>query len=415
MASPHRSFLPFRPCPRFLRLCGAGALLAIVLAAPAARAYEVNEALEVYGYMQMWVTLYEQMEDARGLYQHPSGNEATAATTGFSLSRLRVGARATLLRRIIELGLQVKLEDDPGVLDAWLAVKPWRWLGLQLGQFKIPGPYENLIDNRDLDFIERAAISSTMADYQLSRTPHPSSYFSGNRAYLRDLGAALKGEIDIRRGFLRYVLMVGNGLGANLFIGGATNKEFIITNKPQFFYGARLELADLFGIVSLGGHFSYNRHDNIVLQSGRVVYDIDRMSASGDLHVSIPWTGIRLGGLYAHGWVNDDFDGDGRADLTYYGYEARLLWDLTELSRIAGKAPVAGDHTFEVGVRFENTTQMFNESELWAKQNDWTFGMTYMFRKMIKVQVNYVLRRTDDPADPELDDDILFVNIQAGI
>ena len=44
----------------------AGLASLLLLAAPArpAAAYEINEQLTVFGYSQLWFTLYEQMEEA---------------------------------------------------------------------------------------------------------------------------------------------------------------------------------------------------------------------------------------------------------------------------------------------------------------------------------------------------------------
>ncbi len=395
----------------------AAAVLAVcaILAPRAAGAYEFNRTIEVFVYVSAWVTVYEQMEEASGLVQYPSGNEAAASASGFSLSRLRVGLRLTLLKGWLQLKAQVKLERDPAVMDIFLQLNIRPWIRFKLGQFIVPGAYENMIDNRSLDFIQRTHLARNLVDWSLSRTPHVSSLFHGNRSYRRDFGLAMAGDIDIRRGFIRTIIMVGNGLGNNLYIGGSTNKEFIVTNLPQFFYGIRLELADLFDVLTVGGHFTYNEHDNIVLNSGRTVYDLNRISGSGDVRVKIPRTGLRAAGMFGYGEVREDFDRDGHGDLTYYGWEAKILWSLTGLAAGRTDCGFCEKNSIELGGRYENYTTEFNGSGVRVEQNDWTIGLNYEYIQYLKVQVNYVLRRTTDPSFPDLDDDILFVNVQFSI
>ncbi len=102
----------------------AGLASLLLLAAPArpAAAYEINEQLTVFGYSQLWFTLYEQMEEAEGLNQHPSGDAAAASASGLSLRRARLGARAALFDGALRLFTQFKLEGDPGFTDAVISL-----------------------------------------------------------------------------------------------------------------------------------------------------------------------------------------------------------------------------------------------------------------------------------------------------
>jgi len=151
-------------------------------------AYEVSDDLEVFGYFQGWVTGYEQMELYQDQIQQPSGDKAAAATTGFSLNRARVGLKALALDGFLGIHFQLKLESPVDILDLFLKIMPTDWLTIQFGQFKIPSVAENLVEDRDLDFILRTDISSALADYSLSRTTYASSLFYGNKSYLRDFG-----------------------------------------------------------------------------------------------------------------------------------------------------------------------------------------------------------------------------------
>ena len=387
--------------------------LVVLLFTSSAAAEEVAPRNTVHGFIQTWFTAYEQARDTRGLFQHPSGDEAADSVTGFSLSRARIGAGFGLYKGL-SLDLQVRLDKPVGLLDFVLEYRVADWFAVQLGQRKVPGTWENLVPSDRLDFVTRGNISTWLADYSLSRTVHASSHFAGNRSYLRDLGLAFTGDVDLRIGSLRYLLMAGNGLGANLFISGAARKEFIIANGLQLFYGARVDVLDLFGVVSVGGHVTWNRHDDMVLNSGRVVLDLDRMSWSGDLRVVVPKTGLRLTGMLAGGSIDEDFDADGRGDLAYSGWEARALWDLSTFVRWFAPVPWLSEHHFEIGARFDRYLSQSNQDGPRTRQDDWTLGVSYAFRELVRLQVNYMWKDTRDPTFPDLGDDLLLICVQAG-
>lgn len=377
-----------------------------------AQAYKVDEDLEVFGYFQSWLTIYEQLEDAKGQRQNPSGDQAATHTTGFSLQRARIGLRLNLFSKRFTFHTQIRLEEVPGVLDLYLRATIFKWLAFRVGQFKAPGTREYLTDNRDLDFILRTNLASNIADYSFSRTTYTSSLFYGNKSYGRDFGAAVEGEIDVRIGLLRYMFMVGNGLGANLFISGSNKPEFILTNRPQFFYGVRVCADDLFGVVSIGGHFSYNKHDNMLFKSFRAVFDLNRKTASGDVAVTIPRTGVTLSGAYGWGVIDDDFDNDHRTDFQYQGWESRVVYRLNPLLARLTRADWLKHHLFKLTFRFDNLTSESDDSGVRIQQNNYTMGINYHFRSFLKVQLNYIIKKTKDPANPDLDDNVLFINMQ---
>jgi len=207
---------------------------------------------------------------------------------------------------------------------------------------------------------------------------------------------------------------MGNGLGANLFIGGGTEREFIITNPGDFFYGARLELS-LPEVIVLGGHVNANRHDNMVFNSGRVVYDLNRLSASADLRVTIPGSGIRLGGLYGWGEIDDDFDNDGRTDLVYQGGEVRLVWQLNPLLQRISWSGFFERHRFGLGARYDGFSSIWNGSGAAVRQHTFTLGATYSFDAYLKVQLEWALHRTEDPDQRDLGDDALILAVQGYI
>lgn len=385
----------------------------LILPAGAAQAYKLNDRLEVYGYAQTWLTLYEQMEDARGLFQFPSGDEATDATTGFRLQRARIGVHAWFLRGIVGASLQLKAEGDFGLLDVVAKVRPHRVIEIWIGQFKIPSTAENLADDRKQPFLLKTRLSEFLADYGLSRTTYASSLFYGNRSSSRDLGVGLKLEVKPGRRPIRAFVMAGNGLGANLFISGNTQRGFLITNKGQLFWAGRVEVEPVPGWLVLGGHGSYNQHDNVVFNSGRAVLDLYRVNGSGDVTLTIPPAGITLSGLGGYGVNLEDENGDGKQDFRYGGVAAHLLWNLTPLLRHLTRGRYSPLHQLSLEFRYEWTFTVSDEAPERIVYQRYTAGATYAFRDVFKVQFNAILNRTAKPFVADLDDDAFILGFQA--
>jgi hypothetical protein len=397
---------------RVSKAVGWASALAVILAAMPAQAYKFNDWLEVYGYAQVWWTIWEQMEDAQGLYQYPSHDEAADVLSGFSLARARVGVRLTEPDWNLSLHTQVQLDHSFALLDADLGWTPARWFSLHLGQFKVPGTYEALTEDRELDFILRADITTNLADYSLAKAAHPVSLLYGSVSQLRDLGLALKGEVGDAWITGRYYLMVGDGLGANMYFGGLTKKEYFITNKAQFYWGGRLE-AQVATVATLGLFGSWNKHDNIVFNSGRAVYDIGRRMIGGDVRVEVPYTGLRLGALGGGGQIRDDFNGDGKVDLRYLGWAISAVWNLFPVLESLTGWRLPERHAFELSFRFDRTQQEMDESGITVRHDHYTMGASYTAAPVVKVQLNYIVRHTDDPTVPETANNVLFLNVQA--
>jgi hypothetical protein len=388
-------------------------VLLLSYSAQPAAAYEIDDRVTIFGVLQSWVTIHEQMEDAKGLFQYPPDkDEAVDSASGFSIHRVRLGGDYWLIPKRLQLNGQIKFEKPVGLLDINLRLRIADWLNLRIGQFKTPGSYEAMQSAYGLDFVLRTTLATLMSDYSLSRTVHASSHFAGTRAYFRDAGIGLFGDIDIVIGSVRYFGMIGNGLGNNLFIGGETKREFIITNGWQFLYAGRLELADLFDIVTIGGHASYNKHDNMVLNSGRKVLDLDRTSWSADARIHIPFAFLDLAGVYGAGEIHEDYDRDKRGDLDYSGWEVRALWDLSAFLGQFVPGSFLAANRFGIGCRFDRFDRAVNHANEHTIQDNWTAGINYGYKDVARFQLNYIWRKTRHPVDPDLADNVLLLNIQ---
>jgi len=369
----------------------------------ATRADTTNH-LRVHGYVQLWWTLLEEVEN--GLKQPLSGDEAADVTSGFSLRRARLAGDFThgsLTGRVA-----VSLEGSPaGLLEAYLGVPLLdQRIGLWAGQMKIPATYEVSTSSKALDFLTRSQLSEIIADYSLSRSPstsHPRFY--GVRTKMRDLGIAFKGQLLDAQ----YFLMVSNGLGANRFVGGRERKQEVFTNRPgAHFYGARVEysprldrLKPFISSVRAGGHASLNHHPDIVLDDERTVLDIERSSWSADLHVRAV-NRLALTGMIAEGVVDDDFDNNGKIDYQYLGWEFKAIADVVP-------------DKFSLGFRYDVYKDEYHENGVEDSRTIYTFGATWTPRADIKLQLNYRYKTLDSQIDPDLDDNALLLGGQVVI
>ena len=380
-----------------------------------AQGYEINEHLTVDGYFQSWAIVHEQMEEVNGLYQDISRHKAVDYATGFRLHRARLGANVSFFERLLGAGLQIQLERGFEIMDLYLTIQPLPWISFWVGQFKFPSTYENLQSSSQLDFVLRSQISAALSDYSLSRTTYASSLFAGNRSFLRDMGVGVKSEFSVLNVPVRLFFMIGNGLGANLFVGGRSAEEFVLTNGVQFFYGIRLEMKPLPEYVTIGGHFNYNKHDDIVFKSGRTVYDLYRMSYSSDLTINVWKTGVRLCGLYGAGSILEDFDKNGKDDFVYSGWEAKLIWEINPILSLLFPANSTENHTYRLSFRYDRLSTETDESGMPSHYHNWTFGVSYLFRHYLKVEFNAIWRKTDEPFVMDLRDDVYLFSLQFAV
>jgi hypothetical protein len=201
--------------------------------------------------------------------------------------------------------------------------------------------------------------------------------------------------------------MIGNGLGANLFVGGDQNRQFVYTNSfGEYFYGVRLSL-DLFDLIGLsnrylalkaGGHYNRNFHENILYNDRSSVYDIKRKSYSCDLALSL-FNRIRITLMYGYGIVLDDFDNNDKYDFRYRGHEMKIM-------------AVVVKNFLETGFRFDRydaENSIFGGKDIEIR---YTVAITFIIDSFLKIQANYMEKRTEGELNKELDDDIFILMLQ---
>lgn len=353
------------------------------------------------GYLQGWFTIMEELEN--GLQQPFTGDEAVQESSGFSFHRARVFGEYRKRQAIVRLS--ARLENAFGLLDAYVAYPlKGRALELHAGQMKVPSTYEVETSSSNLDFAARSTFSAVVVDYSLTRSPTVTHQFYGLKTYLRDLGVALKGKID---GF-SYFLMVGNGVGANLYIGGKEKKQYLYANSlGAYFYGVRVShklipeekgRKGTLNSLKIGAHFSTNRHENFVLGDAKSVMDIDRWSWSFDVRTEIAGL-VKLTGMIGGGAVAEDFDRDGKEDYAYTAWEGKAV-----VSVVKDK--------LEICARYDSFGTDYNERDIIDYLDSMTLGINYCFSPEIRFQLNYKWKITFSETEEDLDDNVLVLVAQ---
>jgi hypothetical protein len=342
-----------------------------------------------------WWIVAEEVEN--GLLQAGSLDAAADQASGFNFTQGRLAFSFESPSGRVEAFIRLRLEERTDVIDFWGSYHAAPWLALSVGQMKIPSTAEVLAPDHGIDFITRTTLGRNVGDYALCRTPYISSVMAV-KSYDRDLGIAFRGSYPGGDApLIGYFLMVSNGIGANNYIGGGESKEFLYTNRfGDFYYGMRIESRPV-RWMTIGAHASRNRHDDAALGERGPVYDIDRTVWTTDAEARLPW-GQRIDGFYGKGRM-DDFLESQRYRFDYSGWGVWAIQPLFE-------------DRLELCLRYDAFTTEFNEDGDETIQENWTVGLNYKPEKYLRLQMNYMHKETANEFEPDLDDDILFLNIQ---
>ena len=95
----------------------------------------VGDSLYVSGYVQMWATLYEELENGMPR-QLVTKDEARQSASGISMRRVRLSVRSNLWSNRIAAQVGLKLEQNIALLDCYALIRFGERLNLMLGQMK---------------------------------------------------------------------------------------------------------------------------------------------------------------------------------------------------------------------------------------------------------------------------------------
>jgi hypothetical protein len=367
----------------------------LILTIPSLAAMAETPRIGMEANTSFWWTIYEQVEN--GLRQSGSGESAAAQASGFNFKQGRVALTFASPDEKVEALVRIRLEERTDVIDFWGAYRAAPWLTLSVGQMKIPSTAEVLTRDHALDFISRTTFGRRVGDYSLVRTPYISSTMAV-KSYNRDLGMALKGTLlpDGRTSF-NYFLMIGNGIGANKYIGGRESEGYLFTNRfGDFYYGLRCEV-DIHERLTVGLHGSLNTHDDVALTDRGPVYDIDRKVWTVDCTTYLPWD-QSVYAFYGMGDMNDFIE----AQTYTFDYNGWGIWSLKTF--LGGR--------IEAGLRYDAFTSEFNSNGNETTQKNWTFGLNCRLESYLRLQFNYLDKLTVNEFEPDIDDNIFYLNAQ---
>jgi len=366
---------------------------------------EINKlSISAGGYFQLWY-IYEDIED--GSRQEVTGDKTVQEASGFAFNHVRLNIDAFYG----DVGGRVMLRlegGSAGILDAFCYYAPFDGMvKIVAGQMKIPSTYEAMEGDDQLDFITRSTFSEEVANWSLSKSPSSVSPFTSVQTYKRDTGIAFKGTLYGTTCFF----MVGNGLGANMFVGGPEKKQTLYSNKfGAYFYGFRgtFDIMDMLrqtvGIdlfvssLALGGHYNRNNHPDSLYNDQKTVIDIDRESWSVDGGIEL-FKRLRLTGMYGWGIVRDDFNHDGEPDYEYSGWEIKAMVVLIQ-------------DWLEAGFRYD---EYIWKKSIYAGESTaitYTVGMNFFYGSHLTVQANYKWKLARGGLTQDLNDDIFILQIQ---
>jgi len=369
-----------------------------------------SPSLDMEATASFWWTIHEQVQN--GLIQQGSGDRAADHASGFAFRHGRIAFILGSSGGDLELLLRIRLEERTDIVDFYGGWIPSHIFRIYIGQMKIPSTAEVLTPYNDLDFASRSTFGRKVGDYSLTRTPYISSVMAA-RSYDRDLGLAIKGswpgdrqrsnrqpgnrQPDGRPWEVRWFLMAGNGMGANRYIGGRENEEFLYTNSlGNLYYGGRLEITPVH-LVTAGIHASSNEHNDIALGDRGPVMDIDRKVWSADIAVGHPRS-PRIYGFYGEGEMADYFDAQ-QYLFDYSGWGLQAVWPM-----LSGR--------LELALRFDRFVSESGRDGNETTRDDWTAGINFSPLENLRLQLNYVSKNAVNEFESDIDDDILYLNFQ---
>ena len=156
----------------------------------------------------------------------------TSQNDNITIDRARLSAEV-LAYKLFRMKVENDFAFSSGLRDAWVAFTPHPAFNLELGQFKVPFSYEELMSKLYIDFVERAAV--------VTSTVNPS----------RDIGLMAYGQFANK--LIQYQFAAMNGAGQNQSDNNSA-KDFVgrVVITPFVSAGPSL-LRDL----NMGGAITY--------------------------------------------------------------------------------------------------------------------------------------------------------------
>ena len=243
---------------------------------------DLGMTFKPWGYVRFGYELVDEDNNA---------NQSIGDNDGFLLENARLGFDGLIteqlsLRVSLEAASQIVDDDntplgeiDVRLRDAYLRYDPFDFIGLQVGQFRVPFAAEELMGRENLLFASRAVAQEGV--------PVGRGYQREGLAFDRELGVMLspRTPISLGAGFgLSYFLMLANGNGSN---------QILNDNDRLAFFG-RLETRYR-DILAIGGGYTMGDR-RLNTENDTHAIDEETYGWSGDLLLS--YANFELFGQY---------------------------------------------------------------------------------------------------------------------
>ena len=135
---------------------------------------------------------------------------------GFDIRRVYLNATGSV-SKVISYKLQADLAGTPRVLDAYVDWKPTTFIGLQVGQFKVPYTLENPYSPTTLETADNSQVITALV-----------TDIDGNKNNGRDIGLSVNGSLFLQKGFnlIEYKLGAFNGNVINA-LDNNSSKDYV--------------------------------------------------------------------------------------------------------------------------------------------------------------------------------------------
>jgi len=268
---------------------------------------------------------------------------------GFNIKRLRINPYGDFGKHW-EWGVEVGWDEGQArLIDAWLCFRINDSIALRIGQFAVPGARSGgLTWSGDLDFVERAAVTSKWNDYS-------------RMLNFRSMGVQVEGRM--MKGRVRYALMVANPRTLQVFSPSIKDPFIYNTSNYGFAAWGRIEVAPVKGL-DFGAFYGYASEDDT---------RISRNSYGAHLYYLAPPWKFKVEFI---GGENQIPAGTTPYDGVYAVLGYRLGRRVEALVRYGFYSPIADTVNMD-GVK---------------KFNNITLGVNIQAHEHVKVQANYMIR-----------------------
>jgi phosphate-selective porin OprO and OprP len=262
--------------------------------------------------------------------------------------------------------LQLEFATAPKILDATITFKPYDYLKVQAGQFKVPFSLENLAQSNLLETIDRSQVVEAL----VARGKDVIGNHNGRDVGLEVFGSALK----LKEKFvIDYFIAALNGAGINS----------VENNEPKDFAG-RLVLHPITGL-DIGGstYIGYDRIGTTTLKNQI------RNRFGGEL--SYTWKNLSVKGEYIEG--QDDA-------VKKYGYYAQASYFIFPKK-------------FQILAKYDAfDPDKSKEDKMTNQLSNWYIGgLTYFFNDWAKLSVNYTYKAEKGT---KINNDLISAQAQIG-